>query len=277
MGRHVSPLSVVLLLNPILNRTSLLLLVAVTTLIVYLTYLSGQATINGQIMAAFFAGALYGTASGWVWVVSVVQHRILRNAIKAAIVGTFAYLWGKLINIDADGLRYATQFGGMAVTQSVLFHLVKIPNWHLGLSAVESSNDDPSEPRVQYEIFDIMLVTTAYAVLLGLAGLHRPNVGPHEYWKVVIGLWIFFPMLATMSAASSQFRSKLRSVLRLGLLFVLTIGGSITLALLDVALTNSKETELNQYLTLYTLITLGYVTLVGGFVVIGSLGRLYRA
>ena len=259
--------------NPILSlRTASVLLLA-TIAAAFVDRLS-----EGNLLPnAIAVGGLYGIISGWVWVTSSVEHRLIRLTIRMTLVGLGSY--GILYlteNPERIWLKYVTQFGGMVVTQSVLFYFLRIPEWRLGFREANVVTDPSPGNRAQFDIADVMLVTIAIAVLLGLAIRYRTPIESSDYWAGVFGLWIFFPLLAALSAICTIPSQNGSRVGQFVSLIALGISGAWVMAKAQMMTSENAWGDELFFFNRYGSIMLGFVFAILIFGIVGRKNPLIQ-
>lgn len=258
-------------MSPRLNLASLVLLVAATVSFEFLRRLDNSGISSVSLLGD---GGIYGVALGWCWVTSVTRRRWISFFVKVLIICLFSYLLRESSKAAGDWLRYATQLGGMIVTQSVLFHLLDVPKWQWNVGA-STSDSKQIEPTRQFGILDVMLVTLAYGSLMALARHYMPPVSLGEYWPTAIVLSVFFPTLATIVAHSGRLGKRRHAFSRILLLGLLVGLGASGLGWIEARIFLLDFDQAKAVFIFYLLFSVGFVIATGIFAFAGVFGHLF--
>ena len=227
------------------------------------------------MIASVGDGGVYGAAIGFCWTITLLQSRWREGMAKLLIVCLFSIVLYQTSRSNHTWLRYATQLGGMIVTQSVLFHLFGVPKWRW---AFDKSTADlqPVEQTRQFGIVDVMLVTLAYGCLMGLARHYLPRASLDVYWPTAIFFSLFFPMLATIVALSVRLGYTRHRFARLVLLCILVSLGATTVGWIESRMFSLDFDQAKFLFLLYVLFSVGFVIAMGFFAIAGVLGSISR-
>ena len=134
----------------------------------------------------------------------------------------------------------------------------------------------PSRTRCQsFPILDVMLITSAYGVLLSLARLYVPPTSQAEYWPVTMALCVYFPILAMVTAKSSRTERNRHALFRLLTLILLMGFGNFGLTWIQIRQSEDVSTMFWQFYLFYLLFIIGFVVAVGFFSLAGVISRFF--
>jgi hypothetical protein len=176
-------------------------------------------------------GMFYGMIGWACWTLAGVANVYLRSILRAALA--FAATFIELRFFLADGvkfeffLRYAINFGGLMVAQSLLFWLLAIPAWNLGRS------NRSTAPRHRFTIGETLVLTLAVALLLALGKHYAPPVDPTTYWGWLCALWMLVPLTSAASATAILHGSKSRRMIAASTAVILAASVAIAFGIAD--------------------------------------------
>lgn len=99
---------------------------------------------------------------------------------------------------------------------------------------------NPSEH--QYSIAGILAATTAMAILLTLAERYAPPIDPRKYWAVMVGIWVWLPLLSALIAHASLRRRRLPAAALAAAAIAVAAAGAAGLATLELRLNDQLAT-----------------------------------
>lgn len=172
-------------------------------------------------------GCCYGMVGWLCWVLTLVPSRITRLLLRTATAIIWSYVvqvrFYEPIHLDAAHIiRYAINFGGMMVSQSILFRLLAIPPWQMAGTPLD-------HPRQRLSIGDLITLTTCVAAILTLGSHYRPPVERSLYWPWLIGIWAIFPLTSAGGCIAVLHTATMRRVFWATLAIALIAGGSLVL------------------------------------------------
>tara|TARA_R110002049_G_scaffold4601_2_gene31730 strand:+ start:15468 stop:16259 length:792 start_codon:yes stop_codon:yes gene_type:complete len=255
-----------------LNFPALALLIAATVLFAYLRGLNDP-KFSG--ISSIGDGGVYGIALGWCWVSSIIRNRWARFGTLTLIACTFALLLSESSRDEHDWLRYATQLGGMIVTQSVLFHVFKVPHWQWNTGSPMNESAE-SGATTQFRILDVMMVTLAYGVLMGLARHYLPPFALQDYWPTAVVISLYFPLMAMLVAHSGAAGKQRYRYMRLVSICLLVAIGAAALSWIQAQTFSLSLDQAKVLFVLNILSGVGFVVAVAFFPLAGVFGQLTR-
>jgi hypothetical protein len=120
-------------------------------------------------------GSMWAGWAGCVWISSSIRNSFLKFAFLAMVVGWHAD-W-MAVTREQPMLRYLVMLGGYGVTQTILFRLLRVPDWSLGPFRLIPTDDR----KGQFSILELLLLTTVMAVLITAAKRYEPP-GGQVFW-----------------------------------------------------------------------------------------------
>ena len=176
--------------------------------------------ISVPVDFAASVGIVYGLASGGWFLASAYGPRWVRvvsrglAVIAAALVMAMVQRWA--LEIPPEPRRYLLFLGGMAVVQAAVPPLFGLPRWgRAGRVGEERSGR-------QYRIRDLLVSTTALAVLFAVGGHYSTPVQARFFWGVLLACWFLLPVVSTLAMACSL-RRGWRGAVALGLLCTFSV------------------------------------------------------
>ena len=155
-----------------------------------------------------YIGLFYGIVSQCVWMSSVIRRDLGRwlTVIAISLVGA-AFTASEIEH--STYIRESAHLTGMAIAQSILFFLMGIVPWRLGMAS------QPARPR-QFTLVDISFLTIAVAVLLAVGLRYQTPIDPYEYWTVWIAIWIVLPAMAGIGSFASTGSRRWQQLISIG-------------------------------------------------------------
>ncbi len=210
-------------------------------------------------------GAIYGATTGICWVLTVVEGihyrsiaRLFTVIIGSCILASRTDLFGsaELVNPDLPILRRSLiNLGGMAVTQSVLFFFLGIPAWR------KRATPMPQQNR-QFSIHQILLTTTSVALIAALSIHDRPRIDAPEYWLVLFGIWVSFPLISVVACGAVLNRCVTRNIVWGCSALLLAVAAGAGLGLLDQAPGGLSDEDFWRVTTYYCMIESGNLAVI---------------
>jgi hypothetical protein len=123
-------------------------------------------------------------------------------------------------------VRHAINLAGILIGQTLVFSWVHVPVW------VTSKSLSSRLTGSQFQIADVLGMTTAFACLLGLATRYEPQVQGRIYWPVLVLICCATPILSGSFAlaALAQSRHRALSWAVFGLVMVAGLGLGVAIA-----------------------------------------------
>lgn len=255
------------LIRPVAGSRSLSVVLAVLCVLVIATAVrqDRRAEQSESIQQRMFqVGWVYGSLSGLCWIGSATG-RVRRWAIfvASACVASLLLAATRPLGYPPRGiLLYLTTSTGLIISQSICFYLFQLPLWRR--SAV------PLQPTErQYRIADVLVATTAMAVLLALAQRYSPPIDPLMYWGVMVGIWVWLPVLSGLTAQAALRRRHLAVVAIAATVVGFAAAGAGVLARLEVRLNDLGTDRFLPLLGAYLCFAVSYVAVVATFALAG--------
>ena len=172
-------------------------------------------------------GIGFGLASSLSWLATVVRNRILRVTVRILLVACFASLFDRVG--PSDWLQHAIDLAGLLIVQSIYFSHWRIPDWRIRARSTSGPIEGETGPTgLQYQISDLLALTTGIALLLGLAVRYVVPVEGPSYWIVMLGVWLLMPLIAACAAraslAAAQVTTRLHVLSAVWVAFLLGVG-----------------------------------------------------
>lgn len=214
-----------------------------------------------------FVGIGYGMIVAASFVAGAMSGRWNRLAVRTLVVLTGVAVLAGIANPTGGfpsqlWLRYLVHAGGMAIVQPWLPRLIGLPRPVKDLEA-------GSEQR-PLAIADLVITTTATAVVLAAALRYRAVHQGELFWGVTIGLWFAFPATSTALYAALYSRPASRA-----LIWTLVTG---SLVLLSSGLLSAANTwVVADRLAIDPRALRDYLTLHGGFLLGAGWGGVGRS
>jgi hypothetical protein len=181
-----------------------------------------------QLQEMFPAGCVYGLLASLCWISSAVNHRYGRVALRVVVVLAATMLLTQLRE-SRSVLQTAADLAGLAIVQSIVFLMIGVPRWQTRRSAIAGSS-----PRVdQFGIADLVVATTAIAILFSIAVRYSPAIKPAGYWGVLAATWIGGSIVTAMIAAAATSRRPWRAAALVSVGLMIAVGGTYAIAMLD--------------------------------------------
>lgn len=137
-------------------------------------------------------GILYGMV-GWIcWTLAALSNLWLRALASLAVAVAASYSEWKLLGGDINSremiIKHAISFGGLMLSQSMIFFWLAIPDWGRGRQSPTANLSR------QYTIGGVLVITLGTAILLAAARRYVPPITPTEYWLWLLALWTVLPL-----------------------------------------------------------------------------------
>ncbi len=192
-----------------------------------------QAAEIGFHNTAHFAtvGVLYGMIGGTCWILTMVRNLVVRSTLRIVVALAGTYFELRLLGVTGWDtellLRHIINFGGLMISQTTIFLLLRIPDWRWGPEMAVK----PQQPR--WSIGGILILTLFVAILLALAVRYKTRIDAIGYWLVLFGICILIPLSSAASVASLLARSRPRRLLAAVTAVLLAAVGSLLIGLAE--------------------------------------------
>ena len=229
------------------------------------TFQIDQGSLDTGPLAIRFAliGTFYGTIGWLYWLISLLTGTLTRSIARTVIALVGSYLL-HLHTGETGWIRYLVYFAGLMISQSAIFFLLGIPVWRRGSLPSESL-------RRQFGIGEILAGTTGIALLLGIAIRYRPPIDPSEYWQVLIGVWVLFPIISAAGCIGILSRDPTRSAFAIFAALLLSAIGAMSLAYFDQTFRDSSSSYRWIFVLFYSMIAIGNLLMFSAFALAGRL------
>ncbi|TWT82491.1 hypothetical protein CA13_39540 [Planctomycetes bacterium CA13] len=218
------------------------------------------------VVESLYAGAVLGTMAAGCWVASAAPGNWLRFAIQAGciLLGTAMLL--KFSN-DNTPARTLINCLGLILSQNLLFAWIGIPHFN-------EVRDQADRRRRQFSISDMIVATTAFALLLGFARWHQPPMNPHNYWIVFTAVCIGLSLISTLLCRAMLSVSFGTGLLRILGVVLLCVAGAVALAFCESKLTQPPiDYQLAIYYALsYLMVFAGHFAAIAVTAAAGRMG-----
>ena len=155
-------------------------------------------------------GICYGIAAGSCWLASAIHNRYVRFILRASLVVAFAFVKHTLN--DRGMIRNGLDLAGVCYFQLLLLFLMNVPRWEVGRRLGNQDRANQAAGRRQFAIADIVLMTGAFAAILGLAIRFTPPIDAETYWMVLAIAWIVIPAVGASLARSLFSRTRASTI-----------------------------------------------------------------
>ncbi len=204
-------------------------------------------------------GSIYG-AFGWIcWACANFDSMWIRWPLRFVAAMSGSYLAG--VCMPGEWIEFLIYFCGMMISQSVIFFVLLVPPWKIPFANRETK-------KRQFTINDVLVGTTATALLLGAAIRFHTPVDPRLFWQVLIVIWIAFPILSAGECLGALHRCRRTAVAMVVGTWMLAATGSIAIGHLDARL-NDVPSDAWTFSLLYGMIVAGNLLLVFGLTLAG--------
>jgi len=138
-------------------------------------------------------GSMWAGWAGCVWLSSSLRNAWFR-IVLIVVVGVW-HVWWMAVVRDTTVVRYVIMMCGYAMTQSILFRLLRVPDWsfdELRLVLV-------SRGKRQFSILELLALMTFTAFLVTAAKRYEPPSG-HAFWYGSPVVFVSLAVTATLCA-----------------------------------------------------------------------------
>lgn len=224
---------------------------------------------SSEYPAWLWLGSMWAGWSACLWSSSALQNAWARLALILAagtwhVTWMWHVTWTPVQPADQRLLRYLIMFGGYAIAQAVLFRFFRVPSWSWAPFRLKPL----SEGRRQFAILELLVLTTATALLIAGAKRHEPAAG-QVFW---IGLPIVCSSLAataTLCALAIVASTKgQRRLFAYGSLVIIAVG-SLLSAWLEVTMVHPLP-YMQAWLPYYAIYS-AFAILIASFAACGRL------
>jgi hypothetical protein len=174
-------------------------------------------------MSSVWIGTMWAGWAAGVWASSVWGVSRLRRLLFLVLLGLWHFLWMSATSGEPPE-RYAMMLGGYGLAQAILFRMLSIPRWGVGLATGKSEaatdrdflvGDDDALPvnlahdpsarspavevfddpqietqyrsgRPQFGIAELIGITTVVALLITVGKAYRPFLGNSFWWGLLV-------------------------------------------------------------------------------------------
>ena len=163
---------------------------------------SGGFTWAAMTRLGIQLGIAFGLASSLSWLATVLRNRILRVTARILLIAFFASLLHRFG--PGDWIQHSIDLAGLLIVQSIYFSHWRIPDWRNPDWSNSGTIEGATAAKgLQYQISDLLALTTGIALLLGLADRFVVPVEGPLYWIVMLGVWLLMPLIAACAARAS--------------------------------------------------------------------------
>ena len=129
-----------------------------------------------ELASAAWVGSMWAGWAGCLWASSAMGNRWLQLTF-IAMVGAWHIGWMTVIR-EQPAVRYLLMLGAYAVVQSILFRLLRVPNWSFATFRLVPIDNQ----RRQFSILELLLRTTMVALLITASKRYEPS-GGQAFWS----------------------------------------------------------------------------------------------
>jgi hypothetical protein len=214
-------------------------------------------------------GVVYGMIGVACWLMSGLGNLYFRFVVRAAIALSCTLIQLQLLGVtywDLEFfLRYVINFGGLMISQSVIFLWLGIPRWQWKRPI------EPTAKRPRFSIGAILILTLSIALMLAFAIRYQTRVDSVSYWLWLAGVWVLIPITSAGSVAAVIDRVPGRRVAAALTALSLAVAGTISIGLAEQRLNASGAGPWQLWATCYAMIVAGNM---GTMAILSLAGRI---
>lgn len=163
----------------------------------------------GGWMSSVWIGTMWAGWAAGVWASSVWDASRLSRVLFLVLIGSWHFLWMSATSGEPP-TRYAMMLGGYGLAQAILFRMLSIPRWGVGITTGRSealpdrdflvgggggASEDFDDPQIetqftsgrpQFGIAELIGITTVVALLITVGKAYRPFLGNSFWWGLLV-------------------------------------------------------------------------------------------
>lgn len=216
--------------------------------------------------AMLLLGSCYGVASGLCWLATAMNSPWARCVVRMTLLIATAYASTQVGT--ENWLRHLSGIGGFLFGQCLMFFALGVPDWE---TQSERADRSSALPRVrQFGTGDVIVATTAVALLLAIIIRYLTPIESTIYWLVMVLVWIVGPSISACVGLAALSRHANRGMGLYGIGLLLAIGGTYGIAIAEYRIKGAVSSVADGFFA-YAPIVVGYFFMVLMVVIAGRI------